>query len=105
MIYTEQIDGIKLDIQTVDLSIDEKVQQKIRQMIKRLQRHISEINWVDIHFKNESNHPTENRMVSVRLGIPRNDAFASDSGDQWLDLLKKVEEKLRRQLRKRKKEK
>jgi ribosomal subunit interface protein len=105
MIYTEQIDGIKLDIQTVDLSIDKKVQQKIRQMIKRLQRHISEINWVDIHFKKESNHPTDNRMVSVRLGIPGNDAFASDSGDQWLDLLKKVEEKLRRQLRKRKKEK
>lgn len=105
MNYTEQIDGIKLDIQTVDLSIDDEVQHNIRAMIKRLQRHISEINWVDIHFKKESNHPTDNRSVSVRLGIPGNDVFASDSGDQWIDLLKKVEEKLRRQLRKRKKEK
>jgi putative sigma-54 modulation protein len=104
MIYTEQIDGIKMNIQTVDLSISDEVQQKIREMIKRLQRHISEINWVDIHFKKESNHPTDNRAISVRLGIPGNDAFATGSGNHWINLLKKVEEKLRRQLGKRKKE-
>jgi putative sigma-54 modulation protein len=38
--------------------------------------------------------------VSVRFGIPGNDAFASDSGDNFMALLKSVEEKLRRQLEK-----
>ncbi len=103
MIYTEQFEGIKLDIQTVDLTISDKTKQHIKEMIKRLQRYISEINWVDIHFKKESAHATDNRMVSVRLGIPGKDAFASDSGDHWMALLKKIEEKLRRQLRKREK--
>ena len=101
MIYSEQLEGIKLDIQTVDLTINDKVQQHIREMIKRLQRYVPEINWVDVHFKKESAHPTDIRKVSVRLGIPGNDVFASDSGIHWITLLKNVEEKLRRQLRKR----
>jgi len=92
-----------LDIQTVDLKISDKIHQNIKEMIKRLQRHISQINWVDIHFKKESEHSTDKRMVSVRLGIPGNDAFASESGNHWMTLLKKVEEKLSRRLRKRKK--
>ena len=103
MNYTEHFEGIKLDIQAVDLTIDQEIQQNIREMITRLRRHISEINWVDVYFKSESNQSTDNRTVSVRLGIPGNDAFATLSGDEWATLLKGVEEKLRRQLRKRKK--
>jgi len=101
MNYTENFEGIKIDVQTVDLTISEELQQKIRDMIKRLQRHISEINWVDVHFKKESSQSTDMKTVSARLGIPGNDAFASDSGNHWSELLKNVEEKLRRQLRKR----
>ena len=104
MIYTERFEGIKFDIQTVDLEISDEIQQQIRDMIKRLQRHISEINWVDAYFKSESSQSTDIKTVSVRLGIPGNDAFATESGDQWKTLLKRVEGKLRRQLRKRKKE-
>ena len=104
MNYTEQFEGIKMDVQTVDLSISDELQQQIRDMIKRLKRHISEINWVDVYFKKESSQSTDIRTVGVRLGIPGNDAFASDSGGNWSTLLKNVEEKLRRQLRKSKKE-
>lgn len=101
MNYTENFEGIKIDVQAVDISISDKVQQGIREMITRLRRHISEVNWVDVYFKQESEHPTDNRTVSVRFGIPGNDAFASDTGNNWMPLLKSVEEKLRRQLRKR----
>ena len=101
MNYTEQFEGIRMDIQAVDITINDGLQQKIRDMIKRLQRHISEINWVDVYFKKESSQSTDMRTVSVRLGIPGNDVFASDSGNHWSELLKNVEEKLRRQLRKR----
>jgi len=101
MNYTEQFEGIRMDIQAVDITINDELQQKIRDMITRLRRHISEINWVDVYFKKESSQSTDMRTVSVRLGIPGNDVFASDSGNHWSELLKNVEEKLRRQLRKR----
>jgi ribosomal subunit interface protein len=101
MNYTENFEGIKMDVQAVDITISNTLQQRIRKMITRLRRHISEVNWVDVYFKKESEHPTANRTVSVRVGIPGNDAFASDSGNSWMALLKNVEEKLRRQLEKR----
>lgn len=101
MNYTENFEGIKIDVQAVDISISDKVQQGIRKMITRLRRHISEVNWVDVYFKQESEHSTDSQMVSVRFGIPGNDAFASDTGNNWMTLLKSVEKKLRRQLRKR----
>lgn len=102
MNYTENFEGIKIDVQAVDIDINDKVQKAIREMITRLRRHISEVNWVDVYLKQESKHPTDNQTVSVRLGIPGNDAFASDSGNGWVALLKSVEEKLRRQLKKNK---
>jgi len=36
----------------------------------------------------------------LAVGTSCNDAYASDSGDNWMELLKSVEEKLRRQLMK-----
>lgn len=101
MNYTENFEGIKLDVQAVDITISDEVQQSIRDMIMRLRRHISEVNWVDVYFNEKSGKSTDQRTVSVRFGIPGNDAFASDSGDNWITLLKSVEEKLRRQLEKR----
>ena len=101
MNYTENFEGIKLDVQAVDIDISNDIQQEIRQMIVRLRRHISEVNWIDVYFQEKSGKSTEPRNVSVRFGIPGNDAFASDYGDNWMALLKSVEEKLRRQLEKR----
>ena len=101
MNYTENFDGIKIDVQAVDINISDDVQQRIRDMIERLRRHISEINWVDVYFKKEPKQSTDSHTLSVRFGIPGNDAFASDTGDNWLVLMASVEEKLRRQLRKR----
>lgn len=104
MNYTENFDGIKIDVQAVDIIIADKLQQQIREMVTRLRRHISEVNWVDVYFKEESKHDSKNRKLSVRFGIPGKDAFATDSGINWMTLLKTVEEKLRRQLRKNKKD-
>lgn len=101
MNYTENFEGIGIDVQAVDITIAEGLQQRIRDMIVRLRRHISEVNWVDIYFRQENEHPTDKKTLSVRFGIPGNDAFASDSGDNWMALMAGVEEKLRRQLTKR----
>jgi putative sigma-54 modulation protein len=101
MNYTENFEGIKLDIQAVDITISDDLQQEIRAAIARLKRHISEVNFVDVYFTDKSDKSTDAKNVGIRMGIPGNDAYASDSGDNWMELLKNVEEKLRRQLEKR----
>ena len=67
-------------------------------MVVRLRRHFYELKWIDICFTKKSEYSTANRKISARPGIPDNIAFASDSGDNWVALLKNVEGKLRRQL-------
>ena len=59
-----------------------------------------EVNWVDVYLKEELT-ATNPRTFSIRFGIPGNDAFASDSGDNWIALMKNVQDKLQRQLEKR----
>ena len=102
MIYTGDFDGIKLDIQTVNATISNEIKLQIRRMIRRLKRHVSEINWINISLRKNVNQSTNNRSVGVRLGIPDNDVFASASGLQWKFLLKRIEARLRRQLQRRK---
>ncbi len=101
MNYTENFEGIKIDVQAVDITIENKLQKEIRDVLVSLRKHVSEINFVDVYFKEESQHSTNPRTLSMRLGIPGKDAFASDSGDNWFALMKNVQEKLRRQLEKR----
>ena len=100
MNYTENFEGIKIDVQAVDITISDDIQQEIRDAIVRLKRHISQVNFVDVYFTNKSEKSTDAKNVGIRVGIPGNDAYASDSGDNWMELLKNVEEKLRRQLQK-----
>ena len=101
MNYTENFEGIKIDVQAVDIEINDGVQQLIRDIVVSLGRHTSEVNGVDVYFKEEAKQSTNPRTFSMRVGIPGKDAFASDSGDNWQVLMKSVEEKLRRQLEKR----
>ncbi|WP_187263554.1 ribosome hibernation-promoting factor, HPF/YfiA family [Pontibacter beigongshangensis] len=101
MNYTENYEGIKIDVQAVDISISDDIQQFLRNAISKLKRHASKIDSIDVYFKEESNHATDSKKVSMRVGIPGNDVFAEDKGDNWYELLKNVEEKLKRQLEKR----
>ncbi|HEY4651485.1 MAG TPA: ribosome-associated translation inhibitor RaiA [Pontibacter sp.] len=101
MNYTENFEGIKLDIQAVDIEISDVIQQNIREKITKLKRHAKKIDSVDVYFREEPNHATNTKSVRMRVGIPGNDVFAQDEGDNWYQLLDNVEEKLKRQLEKR----
>jgi ribosomal subunit interface protein len=92
----------KQNIQTINARVTKAVQQQINNMLRRLERYVPEINWADIYLRKEGNQSTANRTVSVRLGIPGNDVFASESGTRWITILRQVEEKLERQLLRRK---
>ncbi|AKD03853.1 ribosome-associated translation inhibitor RaiA [Pontibacter korlensis] len=100
MNYTENFEGIKLDVQAVDIDISDAMQQKLREKITKLKRHAKKIDSVDIYFKEEASQSTNTRSVHMRVGVPGNDVFAQDSGDNWYQLLDNVEDKLKRQLEK-----
>lgn len=101
MNYTENFEGIKLDVQAVDINVDEQTQQRIRELLARMLKFYAKISHADIYLEEKSGKSTNQRSVSIRLGISGNDPFASDSGDNFLALLASVEKKLLRQLEKR----
>lgn len=101
MNYTENFEGIKLDVQAVDVTVNDDLQQAIRDSLSKLKRYVSEINWVDVYLKYDENLATDNRNIGLRLGIPGTDVYASASGEHWRPILKDIEEKLRKQLDKR----
>ena len=45
MQYTENITGIKINVQAVDISIDDEVKETIRKCITRLSRFYENIEW------------------------------------------------------------
>ncbi|MFD2513528.1 ribosome hibernation-promoting factor, HPF/YfiA family [Pontibacter locisalis] len=100
MNYTEHFEGIKLDVQAVDIEISDALQQSVRDSISKIKRH-ARIDSVDVYFKEETAQSTNQKSVHMRVGIPGNDVFAQDEGDNWFQLLKNVEEKLKKQLEKR----
>jgi len=50
MNYKENFEGIKIDVQAVDIDISDDMQQEIRNVIDRLKRHVSQVNFVDVYF-------------------------------------------------------
>lgn len=101
MKYTENLTGIKINVEAVDISIDEDVKETIRKIIARLSRFYDRIEWADIYLEDKKEKQAEQKQVSIRLGIPGNDPFASEYGDNFHALLTSVEDKLQKQLEKR----
>lgn len=101
MEYTENITGIKINVQAVDININDDVKETIRKSITRLSRFYDRIEWADVYLEDKKDKKTEQKQVSIRLGIPGNDPFASEYGDNFHALLTSVETKLQRQLEKR----
>lgn len=101
MQYTENLTGIKINIEAVDISIGDDVKDTIQKVINRLSRFYDKIEWADIYLEDKKEKSTEQKQVSIRLGIPGNDPFASEYGDNFHELLTNVEAKLQKQLEKR----
>lgn len=101
MQYTENVTGIKINVQAVDINIGEDVMDTIRKIFTRLSRFYDKIEWADIYLEDKKEKRTQQKQVSIRLGIPGNDPFASEYGDNFHALLTDVENKLQRQLEKR----
>ncbi len=101
MKYTENYEGIKLDVQAVDINVDAAVQERIRKLLSRLGRYYKGITHADVYLEDKDTKSTKQKQVSIRLGVAGQDPFAAEYGDEFMALLAAVEEKLRRQLEKR----
>lgn len=101
MKYNEDITGITINVEAVDISIGDDVKDTIRKCISRLSRHYDRIEWADVYLEDKKDKKTQQKQVSIRLGIPGKEPFASEYGDDFHVLLTAVESKLQRQLEKR----
>jgi putative sigma-54 modulation protein len=72
--------GVIIEIQTVDMSINEKLQRQIFQMIEKFKRYVTRISSAEFYMRQSPKDKTSPRTLKVRLGIPGPDIFASDSG-------------------------
>ncbi len=100
MSYFENYRGIKLDIQSVDISIGKSVHETIRTVVDKLERHAGKINFTDVYLKKENTANGVDKFVRIRLGIPGPDAFAEDTGEHWETTIRNVADKIERQLKK-----
>lgn len=100
MSYTDSISGIKVNVEAVDIQINQEVKESIHKSITRLSRFYDRIEWADVYLEDKKEKSTKQKQVSIRLGIPGKDPFASEYGDNFHALLSEVEDKLRRQLEK-----
>ena len=100
--YSENAQGLKVDIQTIGVEMNQYLQRKIGLMTKKLKHLLPQAGTIDVYLKEDAGQPAAPRNVTVRFGVPGPDVVASDSGLRWKVVLKNVEKKLVRQLEKRK---
>lgn len=100
MKYSENLSGIQLNVEGPHVDLSDQVKDSIRKSLDRLGRHYSQVCRADVFLKDKEGKSTNRKEVSIRLSIPGNDAYASETGDNFMALLSQVEEKLRRQLEK-----
>ncbi|WP_027126520.1 ribosome hibernation-promoting factor, HPF/YfiA family [Gelidibacter mesophilus] len=98
MQYSDTISGIKINIEAIDITIGDAIKDTIHKCISRLSRFYDKIEWADIYLEDKKDKKTQQKQVSIRLGLPGKDPFASEYGDDFHALLTDVEGKLRRQL-------
>jgi putative sigma-54 modulation protein len=102
MNYTENYRGIKIDVQSHNLEINDSVQQEIRNNIDKVTRFTHDINYIEVYFKSEGSGNGVVSIVGLKIGIPGPDVFAEDKGENWIPLLKSVTDKVISQLKKNK---
>ena len=100
MNYTENFEGISLDVQSVGFTPDARVEERIRKMLSYLTRFSSgKIVYAAIFLENKEDKSTKRKSVKVQLEVPGPDMIASDTGDDFVALIGSVEDMLARKLK------
>ncbi|KIC96229.1 hypothetical protein [Flavihumibacter solisilvae] len=93
--------GVVIDIQAVDMTINKKLQNRIFEMLENFQRYFTKIKWAGFHVQQSSKRKAFPRTIKIHLDIPGPDILVSDSGKSWKTLMRKVEQTIITQLKNR----
>lgn len=98
----ESLDNVRLDIEAVGFTLDDDLQASVLDALSKLRRfYKGDVITADVYLKLEPNQRSNEKHVGIKYGVPGNDVFADDSGDNWYELINNVTAKLQRQLEKR----
>lgn len=98
----ENLDGVRLDIQTVGFTPDDDLQASVLDALTKLRRfYKGDLITAEVYMKLEPNQRSNDKHVGIKYGVPGNDVFADDNGDNWYALLNSVATKLHHQMEKR----
>lgn len=94
----KNISNISINIEATGFTLNDGLRDAINKAVGKLSRFHSRIEYVHVFLEERESKRINQKKLSIRVGIPGNDAFASDDGDDFGALLPSVTEKLRRQL-------
>jgi putative sigma-54 modulation protein len=98
----ESLDDVRLDIEAVGFTLDDDFRASVMDALTKLRRfYKGDVITADVYLKVEPNQRSNNLHVGIKYGVPGNDVFADDSGDDFYALVNNVVGKLQRQLEKR----
>ena len=98
----ENLDGVRLDIQSVGFTPDDDLQASVLDALTKLRRfYKGDLITAEVYMKLEPNQRSNDKHVGIKYGVPGNDVFADHNGDNWYTLLNSVAAKLHHQLDKR----
>lgn len=102
MIHTLFIANIPVYIDTHYNSINAYFERKLSRMVTTLKDLTDEIVKIEVQFTESVDKPVSPRTVAITVHLVDLEIKASDSGKQWKLLIKHVQERLKRQVEKRK---
>lgn len=95
----EGIDGIKLNIQAVNIHVDDDFRERVLQALVKLRRYYSgDVTTAEVYMREEAHQGPNQRSLRIRYGVPGSDVFAEESGENWDAMLNTVAGKLKHQL-------
>ena len=98
----ESLDDVRLDIEAVGFTLYDDLRESVLDALIKLRRfYKGDVITAEVYMKLEPNQRSNNKHVGIKYGVPGNDVFADDSGDDWYTLINNVAGKLQRQLEKR----
>ncbi|GAB3281608.1 hypothetical protein GCM10027347_57390 [Larkinella harenae] len=96
------LDNVRLDIEAVGFTLDDDLRASVLDALTKLRRYYKgDVITADVYLKIEPSQRSNDKHVGIKYGVPGNDVFADDSGENWYTLLDSVATKLQRQLEKR----
>ncbi|WP_080058663.1 ribosome hibernation-promoting factor, HPF/YfiA family [Spirosoma aerolatum] len=98
----QSLDNVRLDIEAVGFTLTDDLRVSVLDALSKLQRfYKGDVITADVYLKVEPNQRSNEKHVGIKYGVPGNDVYADESGDNWYALIHSVVGKLQRQLEKR----